>query len=154
MLRHFPPVTQDADRDTFSAIPDDAAYRLSAYTPPRNTAQSAPAETLHHTPHRTPQERLRLARLVVRGSLSEGEYDLLLGEIESKAAGLVDRLELARQRLIDLDDVARRTIRLQEVIDAGPDVLGVEDERAVNAWLRKHMRAYVARNHVVAVEWI
>ncbi len=53
-----------------------------------------------------------------------------------------------------MDDVEKRVVRLQEVAEAGSGILAGEDERAVNAWLRRHVRVYVAGNHVEAVEWV
>lgn len=100
------------------------------------------------------EERLRLARLVVRGSLSEEDYETLLEEIEKRGERiLAQRGEIQRRRL-ELQEQAGRAVRLADVAAMGPEILQNEDVRGVNRWLRKHVRLYVAGNHVALVEWV
>lgn len=55
---------------------------------------------------------------------------------------------------LELQEQAGRAVRLADVAAMGPEILQRDDVRGVNRWLRKHVRLYVAGNHVALVEWV
>lgn len=73
------------------------------------------------------------------------------------------RTEIANQEaeIARLDDVLRREAdgsnrraRLADVLANGPTILQDADPTRANAWLRRHLRAWVQAGKVVLVEWL
>ncbi len=111
-------------------------------------------ESVNRQEQEIAEERLRLARLVVRGALDESQHDVLLDEIEKRAERLLSQRADIQRRRLELAEQAGRAVRLADVAAAGPGILQDDDVRAVNTWLRRHVRLYVANNHITLVEWL
>ena len=82
------------------------------------------------------------------------QHDVLLDEIEKRAERLLSQRADIQRRRLELAEQAGRAVRLADVAAAGPGILQDDDVRAVNTWLWRHVRLYVANNHITLVEWL
>ncbi len=90
----------------------------------------------------------------VNGLLDMERYRVQLDRLNVQMAAALAELERLERALTEEQDRGTFRHRLDEVVAHGLAMLDSADVTAANAWLRRHVRIWVAYHKVVAIEWL
>jgi DNA invertase Pin-like site-specific DNA recombinase len=90
----------------------------------------------------------------VRGRMTLERYEVQVGQINDDIAAVRRELEQTTRQFAHEAEQGSRRQRLEEAAALGTAKLDDTDETASNAWLRAHVRLYVERNKIYAIDWL
>lgn len=88
------------------------------------------------------------------GLMDLDRYQRQVRRCEAQIADLQAQHDALRDELAHFDDTEKRRRRIDEAARLGLAMLDSADATAANAWLRRHLKVWVAQNAVVEVEYL
>lgn len=147
-----------AESRVFDAVQADIASLTVDELPPLPT----PATSI---PQRIEQAEAELSALAAERARLLSAYTRLQAitedDLSEGMAEIGKRQDAIEQRILALADAAEkeadqsaRMERFQSVVNVGLAMLNNDDIRAVNAWIRRHLRIYIYDKNVERIEYI
>lgn len=90
----------------------------------------------------------------VNGLLDMERYRVQLDRLAVQMAAAQAELDRLKRALVEEQDRGTFRHRLDEVVELGLAMLDNPNVTEANAWLRRHVRIWVAYHKVVAIEWL
>lgn len=149
------PVIREALEAAIKRLQDAAFVEsLIDERPDRHQELAVKRDELYKLLDKVAEERKRLTMVFTRNTIDVDEYEELMAGLKERAEALSVALQEIESELARSVSPEQQREKLQEIRDAGMQMLDLPDEGAANLWLRKVFSLEIGEYQVLAVKYL